>query len=131
MTEKILCEKCGTEMIDRSEGGSILVECPNCGWGWATTSYDPTADDDTAYEIWLRPGNSQSTEMLRLIASVSNINYLQAKKMLNSEEPVLLYKADNEAAAIQNKVQKIQDIARRLEDANVMFFIVPDFRYDY
>ena len=99
MNEKMFCEKCGAEMIDRSEGDSIFVECPNCGWGWATTTYDPSMDDETEYEIWLRPGNAQSPEMLRLIADIANVNLLQAKKMLNNEEPVLLYKAYREAAA--------------------------------
>lgn len=129
MSEKIICEKCGAEMMDRSSGGSILVECPNCGWGWASTSYDPTADDETAYEIWLKPGNSQSPEILRLIASIANINLLQAKKILSNKEPVMLYKAYGEAAAAQNKVQKTQATARRLKNANISFFIVPDFNY--
>ena len=130
MIEKIFCEKCGAEMIDRSEGDSIFVECPNCGWGWATTLSDPTADDDTKYEIWLQPGNSQSPEILHLIASIANVNLLQAKRMLNLQEPVLLYKAHNEAAASLNKVQRIQTIARNLKNANVDFFITPDFKYE-
>lgn len=130
MTEKIFCEKCGAGMIDRSEGDSVLVECPKCGWGWATTSCDPSADDDTEYEIWLRPGNTQSTEVLQLITGVANINFLQAKAMLSSDAPVILYKAYSEAAPVQTKVQKIQDISRKLTDANLMFFIVPDFSYD-
>ena len=128
MNEKMFCEKCGAEMIDRSEGDSIFVECPNCGWGWATTTYDPSMDDETEYEIWLRPGNAQSPEMLRLIADIANVNLLQAKKMLNNEEPVLLYKAYREAAAARNRVQKTQDVATRLAEANVLFYIVPDFK---
>ena len=59
MTDKIICEKCGCEMTDRSSGDSICVECPQCGWGWATTTYDPSLDDNTAYELWLLPGNAQ------------------------------------------------------------------------
>lgn len=130
MIEKIICEKCGTEMIDHSKGDSIFVECPNCGWGWATTLSDPTADDDTKYEIWLRPGNPQSPEILHLIAGIANVNLLQAKKMLNHQEPVMLYKVCNEAASSLNKVQKIQRVAGNLKNANVEFFITPDFKYE-
>lgn len=130
MNEKIICEKCGTEMIDRSKGDSISIICPNCGWGWATTTHDPSMDDETEYEIWLRPGNAQSTEILRLIAGIANINLLQAKKLLSNEEPILLFKAHTEAVAVRNKVQKIQDIAKRLTEVNVLFFIVPDFKYE-
>lgn len=117
-------------MIDRSSGYSIVVECSKCGWGWATTTYDPTIDDDTSYEIWLMPGNPQTIEVIRLIAGIANVSYLQAKKMLGDEAPVMLYKAYNEAVASQTKVQKIQDIAGRLAGANVKFSIKPDFPYN-
>lgn len=130
MTQKIICEKCGSKMIDRSSGNSIWVECPKCGWGWASTTYDPSVDDETAYEIWLSPGNSQSPEVLRLIASIAGVNLLQAKKMLNAEEPIMLYKAYNEAASSQTRAQKIQVIAKSLKQNNISFFIVPDFKYD-
>lgn len=130
MSEQILCEKCGTQMIPLLEYGSVGMTCPNCGWGWATTSSDPTADDDTEYEIWVCPGNSQSPAVLRLIADIANVNLLQAKKMLGSQEPVMLYKACNEAAAALNKVQKILVIAGRLKSAKVEFFITPDFKYE-
>ena len=130
MSQRIICEKCGSEMIDRSSGNSIWVECPKCGWGWATTTYDPSLDDETAYEIWLHPGNFQSPEVLRLIAGIAGVNLLQAKKMLNTEEPIMLYKAYNETASSQSRVQKIQNIAKRLIQKNISFFIVPDFKYD-
>ena len=87
-------------------------------------------DDETAYEIWLHPGNTQSPEVLRLIASIAGINLLQAKKMLNAEEPIMLYKADNEVASSQTGVQKIQVIAKSLMQNNISFFIVPDYKYD-
>ena len=130
MNDKNICEKCGAEMIDRSSGDSIVVECSKCGWGWATTTYDPTIDDDTSYEIWLMPGNMQTLDTIRLIADIAGVNYLQAKKMLCDKAPVMLYKAYNEAVASQTGVQKIQDIAGRLAGANVIFSIKPDFPYN-
>lgn len=129
MGEKMICEKCGAEMIDRSTGESVFIECPNCGWGWATTTYDPRLDDETAYEIWLCPGNAQSPENLRLIAEIANINVLQAKRMLGNEEPVMLYKACGEAAAEQSRVQRVQSIAGKLADAGISYYITPDFKY--
>lgn len=41
--EKIICEKCGREMMDLSHGPYVNVKCPHCGWGWAT--YDGQKDD--------------------------------------------------------------------------------------
>ena len=130
MSEQILCEKCGAQMMPLLEYGSVGMTCPHCGWGWATTSSESTANDDTAYEVWLCSGNSQSPEVLRLIAGIANVNLLQAKKMLNSKEPVMLYKARSEAAASLNKVQKIRIIARSLKSAKIEFFISPEFKYE-
>ena len=115
-------------MIDRSTGKSIIVECPNCGWGWA--AYNPGIEDETAYEIWLCPGNTQSPENLRLIAGIANINFLQAKRMMSREEPVMLYKARGEAVSEQSRVQRIQSIAGKLADAGISYFITPDFKYE-
>lgn len=131
MTEKMICEKCGSEMIDQSIGDSICIECPKCGWGWATTTYDPTCEDRTPYEVWLELGNQQTLEILRLIANVAGVNFIQAKTILSSESPVMIYRACPEAAAEKNMVQQIQDVARKLLDAGVQFSIKPDFTYDY
>ena len=131
MTDKIICEKCGSEMNNRSSEGSIFIECPKCGWGWATTVYDATAEDDTSYEVWLLPGNPKTQKILRLIAGLANVNFLQAREMLNSETPVLLYKAVHEAVAEKNKVQRIQEIAKVLQTANIRFSISPDFPYTF
>lgn len=131
MKNKIICEQCGAEMNDYSSEGSIHVECPKCGWGWATTTYDASLDDETAYEIWLEPGNVQSSDILRMIANIASVNYLQAKKLLSSDEPVRIYTAHLESVSEHSKVQQIQKIARQLTDAQVKFHIVPDFSYTF
>lgn len=131
MTEKVICEKCGNEMIDRSYGDSIHIECPNCGWGWATTTYDPCLDDTTAYEIWISPGNKQSSENLRIIAKICHINFLQAKRVLNSSVPERLYPFIETSCSTQNRVLDIKKIANILLIAHINFYIAPDFPYEY
>lgn len=119
MTDKVICEKCGTEMVDRSVGASISIECPKCGWGWATTTCDITDDDHTPYEIWLAPGNPQSLDAIRIIADIANINLVQAKMTLASEKAIMIYKAHPEAVAEMNMVQRTRYIARRLANAGL------------
>lgn len=131
MTDKLICEKCGAEMVDRSVGASICIECPKCGWGWATTTYDLTDDDHTSYEIWLAPGNPQSLDVIRLIADIANINFVQAKRTLASEKAIMIYKAHPEAVAEMNMMQRTRCIAQRLFNAGLRFSILPDFPYDY
>ena len=46
------CVKCGHEMLDHSTAQTICLECPNCGWGFATTLSQPLNEDMTDYEIY-------------------------------------------------------------------------------
>ena len=57
------CVKCGHEMLDHSTAQTICLECPNCGWGFATTLSQPLNEDMTDYEIYLNPGNPEKCFM--------------------------------------------------------------------
>ena len=46
------CEKCGHEIADRSTAQTICLECPNCGWGFATSLSQPLDEDMTDYKIY-------------------------------------------------------------------------------
>lgn len=131
MTEKIICEKCGNEMENHSYNDSIHIECPNCGWGWATTTYDQSLDDTTAYEIWILPGNAHSAEILKTIAKIAHINILQAKKLLNKSEPTKLYPYSNYPCNTLNRIHEIKEFARILQTRNIQFYISPSFPYKY
>ena len=118
-------------MIDRSSEGSIVMECPKCGWGWATTTYNPIADDMTDYEIWLSPVNETTLRSIKLISGLINCNYNQAKTVLASTEPYLLYKAKDESISSQYKAERVQTIAKKLKEGNILFSILPEFPYKY
>ena len=45
MTDKIICEKCGAEMLPIDQNKPVGMTCPNCGWGWATTYIEPIIED--------------------------------------------------------------------------------------
>lgn len=131
MKEEYICEKCGHVMIDRSFANSIHIECPNCHWGWATTTYDPIADDNTDYEIYLCSGNEQTMDNIKLIAEIMGCNFLHAKKALSSDTNTMIYKARNESVASMYKAQRVQAIASRLKEGSLHFLIVPEFPYEY
>ena len=131
MNDKIICEVCGSEMIDRSTEYTTCMECPKCGWGWATTNIAPMAEDETDYEIWLSPGNEASTANVKLIAEIAGINYLESRKLICHETPVLLYKAHNESISSLYKAQRVQIIAAKLKAAKMVFFIIPEFPYGF
>ena len=100
------CEKCGHEIADRSTAQTICLECPNCGWGFATSLSQPLDEDMTDYKIYLNPGNTETMEHIKLISAICHVNYLQARKLLSSQKPVLIYKAEQEAASSLSQRQE-------------------------
>ena len=106
------CEKCGHEIADRSTAQTICLECPNCGWGFATSLSQPLDEDMTDYKIYLNPGNTETMEHIKLISAICHVNYLQARKLLSSQKPVLIYKAEQEAASSLSKAGKVLQAAR-------------------
>lgn len=45
------CEICGTELIVSKNGHCLSSVCPNCGYGVATTYFEPYEVDDTIYSV--------------------------------------------------------------------------------
>lgn len=131
MKDTFICEKCGHEMTDCSSDGSIAIVCPKCGWGWATTTYNPIADDMTDYEIWLSPGNMVTIQSIKLISGILNCNYNHAKNVLACTAPFLLYKAKNESVSSQYKAERVQTVAKQLKEGKISFSILPEFPYEY
>ncbi|MDD6311481.1 MAG: zf-TFIIB domain-containing protein [Firmicutes bacterium] len=126
----MICEKCGADMKEIQGAFSEGMECPNCGWGWVTTNIGSIADDNTDYEIWLQPGNTGNTSNIKLVADIANVNFVQAKQLLDSNCATMIYKAVSESATTMPKAQRVQIIAKRLKETEISFSISPDFPYD-
>lgn len=124
------CEKCGHEMENCSTAQTICLECLNCGWGFATTLSRPLDEDMTDYRIYLNPGNTETKEHIKLISVICHVNYLQARKLLSSQEPVLIYKAEQEAVSSLSKAGKVMQTAKCLKESSLDFNIIPDFPYE-
>lgn len=72
----------------RTADGDLQPHCPSL-----------TDEDMTDYKIYLNPGNTETMEHIKLISAICHVNYLQARKLLSSQKPVLIYKAEQEAAS--------------------------------
>ena len=114
----------------RSTAQTICLECPNCGWGFATSLSQPLDEDMTDYKIYLNPGNTETMEHIKLISAICHVNYLQARKLLSSQKPVLIYKAEQEAASSLSKAGKVLQAAKCLKESSLEFSIIPDFPYE-
>ena len=124
------CEKCGYEMENHSTAQTVCMECPHCGWGFAATMPRPLDEDMTDYKIYLNPGNAETMENIKLISAVCHVNYLEARKLLSSQEPVLIYKAEQEAASPLSKAEKVMQTAKSLKECSLVFSIIPAFPYE-
>ena len=102
----------------------------NCGWGFATSLSQPLDEDMTDYKIYLNPGNTETMEHIKLISAICHVNYLQARKLLSSQKPVLIYKAEQEAASSLSKAGKVLQAAKCLKESSLEFSIIPDFPYE-
>lgn len=115
MNEQTICEKCGAVMMPFKEFGSTGMKCPSCGWGWATTYQDPIDLDEQVYTIFIPPQDA-SMEAIKCISYVFSVNYIEARKNLQSGS----LRVSGNARDIRNK-------AARLTESSVVYKIEPDF----
>lgn len=119
MNEKIICEKCGTEMQPHHKGSTCGMLCPNCGWGWVTTCSSPIDADETIYTISFCKPEKTTAAMVKLYAKLAGTNFIQAKKALEEGNAVF--------SALAADIQKL---IPEIHDAGVQFNITPDYPYD-
>ena len=119
MTEKILCEKCGAEMIPIDSSKPIGMKCPECGWGWVTTYIEPKFEDETVYSIFLEQGNEPDVKTVKTVAKVAGCNFIQSKTII-AKAPQKL--AEGQAADIEKFVAS-------LDEASIKYYIVPNWPY--
>lgn len=115
----MLCQKCGSKMEEHWNAPDYSVVCPECGWGYATTKFEPIDEDRTDYTITLPASSKADTAAIKAVASVGNLNYPEAKKAIEQGCECLV-------------VEKARTIAEKkalLEQADVAFEITPSFPY--
>lgn len=119
MNRKIICEKCGTEMLPINPNEPVGMTCPNCGWGWATTYIDPLQEDDTVYAVSLAEGNNATRDAIKTVAEISSKNFVQAKRMIENS-PIVLY---------VGKAIQVRDVLTLLESHSLSYNVTPEFPY--
>lgn len=130
MNDEIICEKCGSIMESHDQEHTASMICPKCGWGWAATYNKPIDVDWTDYAVFLQPGNSVDTANIKLIASVCSVNYLEARRILQSDTEVCVFTANNDVSAEFSKAGKVKHIATLLSKNGMKYRIRPDFPYE-
>ena len=117
------CEKCGTIMVrelPEGHGGGMSITCPKCGWGVATSYFDPILLDQTEYQITLLEGNNTSTEVVRAVNKVAHRNLIKSRELIE-RAPQVIFKGD----AIE-----VHDMKEILDEEQILYKIEPDYPYD-
>ena len=119
MDEKIICEKCGNEMIYFIRGSSCGTECLKCGWGLVTTYIEPIKTDQTNYTLSIPTIGEPDIDHIKAISNILNVNFIKSKSLLQEGN-----------TTITDKAIKIRDYARVLSEKDIQFTITPDFPYE-
>ena len=119
MDEKIICEKCGNEMIYFIRGSSCGTECLKCGWGLVTTYIEPIKIDETNYTLSIPTIDEPDIDHIKAISKILNVNFIKSKSLIQEGN-----------ATITDKAIKIRDYARLLSEKDIQFTITPDFPYE-
>lgn len=119
MNEKIKCEKCGAEMNVYHENNTCGMLCPKCGWGWVTTYSLPIETDTTIYTLNFDKPEKVTAAMIKLYANLTNLNFIQSKKDLES--------GNAKFSAVAAEIQKC---LAAIHAAGLQFAITPDYPYN-
>ena len=119
MTDKIICEKCGAEMVPIDTDKPIGMKCPECGWGWVTSYIEPKLEDVTVYSIILEQGNEPGVEVLKAVSKVANCNFIQAKAMITGAPQSMT----------EGRAVDIERCIELLDKASVKYYIDPEWTY--
>lgn len=119
MIEKIICEKCGAEMVPIDPEKPVGMECPECGWGWATTYIEPKNEDPTVYKIVLNQGNDDTKDNLKLVAKIMNCNLLKAKAVISETDTILA----------EGKALEMEGFIDLLVQSTIKYHIEPEWPY--
>lgn len=116
------CNECGSDMIDQSKGPYIHFVCPKCGNAIATYDYskeDPIKKDESIYVV-KSANNIASTDILKTLSKVSGNNYLECKRIIETNGVIC-----------SGKAVEIIESLKLLKLNGIQVEISPEFKYGF
>lgn len=117
--EENKCEKCGSIMVSFKDGRTIGMKCPNCGWGFVTTQFEPIDLDEIDYTVKIDTIANPSKDQLKTISELLSLNFLITARLLKEGK-----------ATFSGKATEILKKAKVLKDNGISYSTVPDFPYE-
>ena len=117
--ESMLCELCNSQCEYRIINSTQGWHCKNCGWSVVTT-YIPEIDrDEEHYSVLLDKNIHFSTEVVKTISKIKNINYLEGLEWLKTSDSILC----------KGKARYVLEIINMLEENGLSYSITPKYKY--
>ena len=115
------CEQCNSEMIFKINKGIQGWYCPQCNWNLVTSYIEDLNIDETEYSLYIKIKKTSviDFEKIKIISKIANVNYVHAKKMLES----------NEICILMAKAPVIKDAISKLKEFHIDYFVNPKFLY--
>jgi len=114
-----VCEKCGSLAELRQEGSTQGVYCTKCNGVVITTSIPEIRKDITKYEVRISGGDAHNEQHVKLVATISGVNFLAAQELLREPESTIF----------KGRAMKVTGIRDALEKSGIIYRITPEFRY--
>ncbi|HLO87738.1 MAG TPA: hypothetical protein VK203_22405 [Nostocaceae cyanobacterium] len=113
-----VCEQCGSPMEVRREGSTQGLYCTNCDWSVVTTYIPAIILDETLYKVSILNGDAQNKQHIRAVAQIVNVNFLAARKLLQEQSPLIVFRGD------AKEVVRVREV---LSMAGLVYEITPEF----
>lgn len=113
------CEVCGARLEYRIEESLQGLFCTQCDWSVVTTYIPQIYQDLTQYKMYLCCTSSHNVEQLKAISTVANINLIQARKISQENQPLIL----------EGKAPQISEARKIFDSFFVTYTIKPQFPY--
>jgi hypothetical protein len=115
----MICPECKSDTKSTVEGSTLIISCEKCGWSIATTYIDPIYEDEKSYMLLMGQDAPISKEALKVVSTLVEVNFIQAKELLKSPG----------AKVLEGKAPEIKKAIEKLSSAGVPFRVHPDFPY--
>ena len=115
---KYICPNCGGEMECVYDKPALNLTCPKCGCKIATSRWDDIDLDPADYQITLESVPHPSIDNIKLVSSITGLNFIHSKALL-----------ENGGIVAKENAVKTKEIKTQLDDENIRYLITPDFKY--
>ncbi len=117
--EELVCPECGGLTQVLREGLTLGLSCTRCTWSVVSTCIPEIQLDYTSYEVRVGGGDYRNRPQIKLVADISGVNFLEARKLLQQTEPLIF----------SGRAVDVVPVREALNRAGLVCTITPEFRW--